>query len=175
MNPPPFGAVSPRGTDLTKGKHMTDRDGHQVPGATRRALLIGAGALGAAGAVGVLAACGDDGGTPSPTTPAGGGTTAAPPAAGGPIKAADIPVNGGTIFRDQKIVVTQPTAGTFKAFDATCQHLGCLVSSVSDGKINCACHGSQYNIADGSVARGPTTAGLPAKTVTISGDTLTVT
>jgi Rieske Fe-S protein len=41
------------------------------------------------------------------------------------------------------------------------------VDSVSDGKIHCPCHGSAYNVADGSVANGPATKPLPAKTVAV--------
>ena len=69
----------------------------------------------------------------------------------------EIPVGGGTIFADEQVVVTQPTEGEFKAFTAVCTHQGCHVSSVSDGTINCACHGSQFSIDDGSVEPGPAT------------------
>jgi Rieske Fe-S protein len=162
---------------------VTDRDERAMPtepGATRRAVLLGAGALGAAG---VLAACGGDTTTGSGSPTAGGPTAGGPSPTGGPagptggggtIKTSAIPVGGGTIFPDQHFVVTQPTRGSFKAFSATCTHMQCTLGSVSGGKIICPCHGSQYNIADGSVAVGPATRGLPAKTITVSGDTLTV-
>lgn len=42
----------------------------------------------------------------------------------------DIPVGGGTIFQDERVVVTQPEEGTFKAFTAVCTHQGCVVSEV---------------------------------------------
>ena len=75
---------------------------------------------------------------------------------------------------DKKVVVTQPTAGTFKAFTAVCTHLGCTVSSVAAGTINCLCHGSIYSILDGSVKGGPALKPLAAIPVTVSGTTITV-
>ena len=146
-------------------------------GATRRTVLLGAAALGTAG---VLAACGDSTGggtgTAAPTTAAPAPTGAASPTGGsdGVIKTSDIPAGGGKIYADQMAVVTQPVAGTFKAFDTTCTHMACQVATVSDGTINCPCHGSKYKIADGSVANGPAVRGLAVKTVTVSGNTITV-
>ncbi|WP_301175203.1 Rieske (2Fe-2S) protein [Actinomadura geliboluensis] len=70
-------------------------------------------------------------------------------------KAADVPVGGGKIYGDEKVVVTQPTQGTFKAFTAVCTHQGCTVGSVKQGLINCPCHGSDFKITDGSVVKGP--------------------
>jgi Rieske Fe-S protein len=43
---------------------------------------------------------------------------------------ADVPEGGGTVFKEQKVVVTQPEAGDFKAFTAICTHQGCVVQSV---------------------------------------------
>ena len=149
---------------------MTDRDQPiQAPGTTRRALLLGAGAIGAAG---VLAACGSS--SPTTTNPGNGGNGGGAPASPQPVKVSDVPVGGGAIFADQNFVVTQPTAGQFKAFSATCTHEQCLVSRIQGDKIICPCHGSQYNIADGSVAVGPATRPLPARAATVTGDTITV-
>jgi Rieske Fe-S protein len=149
---------------------MTDPDQPiQAPGTTRRALLLGAGAIGAAG---VLAACGSS--SPTTTNPGNGGNGGGAPASPQPVKVSDVPVGGGAIFADQNFVVTQPTAGQFKAFSATCTHQQCLVSRIQGDKIICPCHGSQYNIADGSVAVGPATRPLPARTATVTGDTITV-
>ena len=91
----------------------------------------------------------------------------------GPVTA--IPVGGGRVFPNQQVVVTQPTAGTYKAFSAVCTHAGCTVGSVSGGTINCPCHGSKFNITDGSVANGPAKQPLPAKQVDADGGTLRLT
>ncbi|MFD2351575.1 Rieske (2Fe-2S) protein [Nonomuraea ferruginea] len=67
----------------------------------------------------------------------------------------DIPSGEGKIFKNQDVVITQPSEGEFRAFSATCTHQGCAVASVSNGVINCPCHGSQFSIEDGSVVQGP--------------------
>jgi Rieske Fe-S protein len=160
---------------------MTDSNEEGATGASRRAVLLGAGALGAAS---VLAACGAKDDT-TERAPASQPPSTAPlvtstfteepsPTADPGIKAADIPVGGGKVFPDEHVVITQPTAGTFKAFDATCTHMQCTVASVSGGTINCPCHGSKYKITDGSVENGPAPRPLTPKTVTKTGDTLTV-
>ena len=154
--------------------------------ATRRCVLLGAGALGAAG---VLTACStaavpydaDDAGNapgagaataaPAPASAAAGGASPSGASGGGTVlgAAADIPVGGGKIFAAAKVVVTQPAKGEFKAFSAVCTHVGCLCNQVADGTINCPCHGSKFKITDGSVVAGPAPAPLPAKTVTVTG------
>ena len=55
------------------------------------------------------------------------------------------------IFPGPQVVVTQPTAGEFKAFSAVCTHMGCIVNQISNGTIDCPCHGSQYSITTGDV------------------------
>lgn len=84
----------------------------------------------------------------------------------------DIPVGGGKILADEKIVVTQPEQGEFKAFSAVCTHQGCVVSDVRDGTIDCACHGSRFTIADGAVKQGPATEPLPEKQITVEGNSV---
>jgi Rieske Fe-S protein len=48
------------------------------------------------------------------------------------------------------------------------------VTTVSDGAINCPCHGSRFSITDGSVVNGPALQPLAKKAVTVNGDQLTV-
>jgi Rieske Fe-S protein len=141
---------------------------------TRRSVLAGGAAI---GATGLLAACGgssdsDSGGTSAPAT------TGSSPTAGSGSDAlaatSEVPVGGGKIFSDQKVVVTQPTAGDFKGFSAVCTHQGCLVSSVADGEIACACHNSHFSASDGSVVSGPAQRALPAVTVNVQNDQITL-
>jgi Rieske Fe-S protein len=151
--------------------------------ATRRGVLAGVGLAGLAGAI---TACGAGSASSAPTAsasaPASGGATPAgsagpaTSAAAGSAPAANalgptskIPVGGGEIFPGPQVVVTQPTAGEFKAFSAVCTHMGCIVSQVSNGTIDCPCHGSQYSITTGAVVAGPAPRPLPAKLIKVSG------
>jgi Rieske Fe-S protein len=153
--------------------------------------MLRAAGVGGTGVVGVaaLAACG--GSTTPPTTGAapsttsgsasessgsgGSGASGAGAPSGTPVKTAEIPVGGGVINDSALFVVTQPSAGQFKAFSAICTHQGCEVTQVQNGKIVCPCHGSMFDISTGaptpsSQARSP----LPAKTTTVSGDSVYV-
>jgi Rieske Fe-S protein len=153
---------------------MTESSDIQENGARRRALFAGAGAIGVAG---VLAACGGDetpqaGNNSTPTGNAAPPTTDAPGGTSGGVlaKKSDIPVGGGKVIGDQMVVVTQPTAGQFVGFSATCTHMQCVLSSVTNGTINCGCHGSQFSATDGSVKKGPATAALPKKQLKVDGE-----
>jgi Rieske Fe-S protein len=88
--------------------------------------------------------------------------------------AADIPVGGGKVFTDKKIVVTQPKKGEFKAFSTICTHQGCAVNKIAEGTINCPCHGSKFSVKDGSVKAGPAPKPLPAQKVTIADGKITL-
>jgi Rieske Fe-S protein len=71
-------------------------------------------------------------------------------------------------------VVTQPQDGEFKAFSAVCTHSGCLVGEIAGGTINCMCHGSKFDITDGSVKDGPATRALSAAKVNVKGGSVTL-
>ncbi|WP_433429727.1 Rieske (2Fe-2S) protein [Nonomuraea sp. CA-141351] len=144
---------------------------------TRRTVVFGAGGAGLAA---VLTACASYG---SPTTEASAEPPAEEPSESSSPKkkkaaskskaladTADIPEGGGKVFENEKVVVTQPAAGEFKAFTAVCTHAGCTVASVSNKTINCPCHGSKFNINDGSVADGPAGEPLAEKKITVDGD-----
>ncbi|MFC8727603.1 Rieske (2Fe-2S) protein [Streptomyces bacillaris] len=137
----------------------------------RRTVVLAVGAVGAAAA---LTACGgSDGsggtGTDPVEQPGSGG-------AGGAVlaKTADIPEGGGMVFAAQKVVVTQPRAGEFKAFSATCTHQGCAVKDVTDNVITCPCHNSTFDAATGSPTGGPATQPLPARQISVEGGAITL-
>jgi Rieske Fe-S protein len=46
------------------------------------------------------------------------------------------------------------------------------VGGVSDGKINCPCHGSAFNVADGTVANGPASRPLSPVGVKVEGGSI---
>ncbi|MGW5198744.1 Rieske (2Fe-2S) protein [Streptomyces spiralis] len=87
----------------------------------------------------------------------------------------DIPEGGGKVFAEQKVVVTQPAKGRFKAFSAVCTHQGCTVAKVAEGTIDCPCHGSRFRITDGSVAGGPATRPLAARKIEVQGNSIRLT
>ncbi|MFE5243954.1 MULTISPECIES: Rieske (2Fe-2S) protein [unclassified Streptomyces] len=139
----------------------------------RRTVVAAVGAVGVAAA---LTACGgsqDDAGGSDTVQPAEEGDGAN---AGGAVlaKTADIPEGGGVVFADQGVVVTQPTAGTFKAFSSKCTHQGCAVKGIADGVINCPCHNSTFDAATGEATGGPATLPLPEKQIRVEGDSITL-
>lgn len=133
----------------------------------RRAVLTGG--CSAACAVALTACAGYGAGGPAPApapapAPDPGGAPAALTAVG------DVPVGGGVVLAARNLVVTQPTAGQFKAFSAVCTHQGCTVNEVAGGTISCPCHGSRFAVADGAPTAGPATAPLPETAVAVRGD-----
>jgi nitrite reductase/ring-hydroxylating ferredoxin subunit len=133
------------------------------PSPTRRAVLSSAGVAGIAVCLGGCAAASSGSSGNSGSTSGGGGTTA---------KASDVPVGAGLIVG--QYVVTQPKAGTYEAFSYLCTHQNLPVQQVTDAAIVCGRHGSTFSLADGSVITGPATKALTKATVTVSGDTLTI-
>lgn len=136
----------------------------------RRAVVV---AVGAAGAAAALSACGASG-----TSDGGGGSggSGGSGAKSGTVlgSTGDVPEGGGKVFAEQGVVVTQPTAGQFKAFSATCTHQGCAVSGVTDGAITCPCHQSTFDPATGEPTGGPATVALPSKRITVADGSITL-
>jgi Rieske Fe-S protein len=91
-----------------------------------------------------------------------------PPAAAGGrmlVPVDQVPVGGGVVLAEEKIVVTRPAPDDVRAFSAVCTHQGCTVDGVADGIIACPCHGSRFDAATGAVRNGP--AARPLATVAV--------
>lgn len=169
-------ATSPTATSLPDPSTLTELSRRRV---LRVAAVSGAGAA-------LLVACGGDGASTDTSGPAAGGSTSSPAGTsaessddsgedsggggGGLVATADVPVKGGVVLDDKKIVVTQPASGEFKAFTAVCTHQQCTVASVKANTITCPCHGSTYSALDGSVKGGPAPSALREIPVTVEGD-----
>jgi len=137
----------------------------------RRALLAGTGVTCAA----MLAGCthdANDDGVSSATSGTATSAAGSAPAANALAATSQVPDGGGKVIDAERIVITQPVSGFFKAFSAICTHAGCFVNSVSNGTINCPCHGSRFSITDGSVVNGPATRPLPAIAINVEGTSI---
>ena len=118
--------------------------------------------LGALGVAVALAGCGgSDGGSGSDKAPATGAALATTD---------EVPVGGGLILGDEGIVITQPTAGKFEGFTSVCTHQGNTVTSVENGQILCAFHGSSYSATTGEVEGGPAPSALAKIAIKLDGD-----
>lgn len=131
-----------------------------TPVVHRRIVFSGLGALGVAAALAGCAGSDDDGGSSTPTVDAGAELA----------RTSEVPVGGGIVLADEKLVITQPTEGTFQAFTAVCTHQGLLVTSVGDGTITCANHGSSFSAATGEVEGGPAPSALASVEIDVQGD-----
>jgi Rieske Fe-S protein len=144
--------------------------------ASRRAVLAAAGGACAAALTGCATYNANNGGVngPPPTQPTTEKASASAPGAPAAALAStsDVPVGGGDILTAKQMVITQPTAGTFKAFTAVCTHQGCIVNAISAGTIDCPCHGSRFSIKDGSVVNGPATQPLAAIPIKVEGTSI---
>lgn len=116
------------------------------------------------GSAAVLAACSGPGSGPG----SGGASTPSGPLT---IAKSDVPQGSGTI--KDGYIVTQPTAGSFKAFSNICTHQGCPITQIQGDTITCNCHGSQFSLT-GAVKRGPADRPLTKAKITPDGSKLDV-
>lgn len=89
---------------------------------------------------------------------------------------ADMAPNSYRIFKfgSRPGILIRTPGGDFRAFSATCTHLGCTVQLRPDlGRIWCACHDGQFDLNGQNVA-GPPPRPLEAFSVNVLGDRLVV-
>lgn len=67
------------------------------------------------------------------------------------------------LAQDTPVLVLRHGDG-IHAIHNRCSHRGCLLSEgeIEGHVVTCACHGSQFDVRDGSIMRGPATASQPA-------------
>jgi Rieske Fe-S protein len=143
---------------------------------TRRVVLV----TSVAGAAGLtLAACAAEPQIAQTTPPSGTVDQTTTPVSGA-VKlgmVGDVMVGSGAKFMIDDaltILVTQPLAGVFKGFNATCTHAGCIVNGVQDGQIACGCHGARFDVETGGVLAGPARQALGKLNVEVRGEELWV-
>ena len=117
-------------------------------GVPRRPVLAAGGAFAAAALLGGCGGGGDSDAGSAGGSGAGGGALA---------DLSKVPVGGAVSAKapdGKPIVVAQPSAGKAVAFSARCTHMGCTVQP-KGAKLQCPCHGSQYDALTGKVLHGP--------------------
>jgi Rieske Fe-S protein len=83
---------------------------------------------------------------------------------------ASIPSGSGRILQHPPVVLVRDPNGAVQqvhAFSAICTHQGCVVTTISNGTIDCPCHGSKFDLRTGKVVAGPAPSPLPAIAVTV--------
>lgn len=132
-------------------------------GVSRRTVLAGAGAVGAAG---LLSAC-------------GGGTGDAVEADGSPdspeiAQLSEVREAGAVVFEtaDGTKAVAVAVGDDVVAYSTVCTHQGCTVEyDVDEQLLACPCHGSSFDPADGAaVVSGPAEQPLPSVPVVVDED-----
>ena len=124
----------------------------------RRALLLPAAAAGAGG----LAACAPE--------DEGFGTAAPLRADEGAISLDEVPENASTLvnFGGQQpfVLLVRGKGEDLTGYSGYCTHNGCALRQ-EETELDCPCHGSRFDAANGEVLVGPATTHLPEVPVTV--------
>lgn len=90
-------------------------------------------------------------------------------------KTSDVIVGSGMKYKISDaltILVTRPALETFRAFNASCTHAGCIVTGVREDQIACGCHGARFDIDTGEPQSGPARSALGKITIEVRGEDL---
>ena len=131
-----------------------------TPPLTRRSALRGFGLTVAAGVAGFVVARQSDAAKAKPSTSAANAYGSSTASTGSLLTAVDkVPTGGGIVLGN--VVLTKDAQGDVRGYSATCTHQGCRVDTISNGRIQCPCHGSAFDASTGAVVQGPATRPLP--------------
>ena len=98
--------------------------------------------------------------------------TSAPPATEQLLgKASDVMVGSGMKYKISD-ALTILALETFRAFNATCTHAGCIVTGVREDQITCGCHGARFDTDSGEPQSGPARSALGKITIEVRGEDL---
>jgi Rieske Fe-S protein len=140
----------------------------------RRTALTG---IVATSAAFTLAACASEAQPVQPTSPSSSVDDASAPPASEQLlgKASEVMVGSGMKYKISDaltILVTRPALETFRAFNATCTHAGCIVTGVREDQIACGCHGARFDTDTGEPQSGPARSALGKITIEVRGEDL---
>lgn len=88
-----------------------------------------------------------------------------------PLLMSAIPVGGvtpATGADGKPVIVARPQDDQVVAFSAVCTHQGCQVVPNKE-RLDCPCHGSQFDAMTGKVLQGPATKALPPVNIQVQG------
>ncbi len=89
-----------------------------------------------------------------------------------------MPLNSAKIVKlgNKPLVVVHTVTGEYKAFSATCTHLGCVVEYRGDkgGYFHCNCHGGEYDLSGKNIS-GPPPRPLTPYSISIKNQDIIVT
>ncbi len=80
------------------------------------------------------------------------------------------------IENDSKSVLIANVNGKFYAINNICTHMGCSLSNgtLRGNQVQCPCHGSTFDVTNGSLVHGPAKLPEPSFKVTVEGEKITV-
>ena len=80
------------------------------------------------------------------------------------------------IKKNGKAVLIANVNGTYHAIGNVCTHMGCNLSegTLTGDTVQCACHGSVFNVKTGGVEEGPAKSSEPSYSVRVDGDKILV-
>jgi len=139
----------------------------------RRTALTG---IVATSAAFTLAACAAETGSTQTTPSATADETTAPATSEQLLgKTSEVMVGSGMKYKISDaltILVTRPASETFRAFNATCTHAGCIVTGVRENQIACGCHGARFDTDTGEPQSGPARRALGKIIIEVRGEDL---
>jgi nitrite reductase/ring-hydroxylating ferredoxin subunit len=95
------------------------------------------------------------------------------------IKASTRDIPAGTmvgIDSGDKSILIANVGGQFYAINNICTHMGCSLSNgtLRGNQVQCPCHGSTFDVTNGSLVHGPARLPEPSYKVTVEGENINV-